>query len=639
MGIDQHLFLDPIDEELICSICSDVYDTPVTGCEQGHLFCESCLRQWISVRTSRHAASTSASASVPSTSTCPCPIDRHPLHTQLTRVRTVENIVSKLIVTCRYACNDEDDVLCTWTGPYRDLQSHITTCEWAPVECPNKGCQWSTSPDPTSNKIIKIASSHTHHPIPSTSIISLHTHSSHRTSLLREIHRSRSSRSSSPHIKRSHSPSSPHSRKRQRISLESPLSVSSSSSSSSSTTSSPIPLLIHTSSPSSSPMPLPEVSSPSSLSISTSSHASVSHSPIISSSPPPCPSSPTLRRRSLASHLTECHYRHITCTSCSSTCRFMDYDSHLLSSCPQTLIPCPNATSGCTANFPRIQQDSHLETCTYHIIPCLFANAGCTHRGIRSTMEQHLSENMTQHLSLVMIQNNKLQQEIQTLTSQQQTTTATIAALDTTCTELRRRLRHHTDECTTSHRSWDTRMNTWESTQSQRWLLNDARTRELTLYRDSNSARLLLMETRLLAQQNTQSMIYGGYEWSISNFSSYLTRPHFTVSSPSFEIAGKRFLMHLVRSATTPDQVGLFLHLQSGKSATITFTVTLLELGRTTEQQHIRRESTQVYDPEHSSWGYPNFISWQQFTAGRYYQTSDDIGYITLALSFNPIEI
>lgn len=45
-GFDQNIFLDTINPDFICSICSNVVRDPQECTVCGTLFCSSCLKRW-----------------------------------------------------------------------------------------------------------------------------------------------------------------------------------------------------------------------------------------------------------------------------------------------------------------------------------------------------------------------------------------------------------------------------------------------------------------------------------------------------------------------------------------------------------------------------------------------------------------
>ena len=47
MGIDTALSIDKLDDEFVCSICTDILVNPVEIKSCQHIFCESCIREWI----------------------------------------------------------------------------------------------------------------------------------------------------------------------------------------------------------------------------------------------------------------------------------------------------------------------------------------------------------------------------------------------------------------------------------------------------------------------------------------------------------------------------------------------------------------------------------------------------------------
>ena len=80
MGFPIDLFQDPVDDELICSICMEVFDEPVQD-EEEHIFCKSCINKWL--ETSHK-----------------CPLDRKILHTYKLKpaTRVVSNLLAKYLI-------------------------------------------------------------------------------------------------------------------------------------------------------------------------------------------------------------------------------------------------------------------------------------------------------------------------------------------------------------------------------------------------------------------------------------------------------------------------------------------------------------------------------------------------------------
>lgn len=116
MGYAVHRFPIPIDENLVCGICSAVLDTAVlTPC--GHSFCQLCLDTWLAR---------------PGPGSCPeCrgrvgPTDARP-------ILAVRNLINSLDIECEYRPRGCPSVL-----RLDNLSGHLHLCPYAPVEC--AGC-------------------------------------------------------------------------------------------------------------------------------------------------------------------------------------------------------------------------------------------------------------------------------------------------------------------------------------------------------------------------------------------------------------------------------------------------------------------------------------------------------------------
>jgi len=127
-------FLENVDEEFLCSICTNVLKNP-HSCQQGHTFCLDCITQWLQNKSS-------------------CPSGRKALKvSQLTKVRPMENMINRLMVRCvnadvknnrrkrrKLSASAAESEGCSWTGRLQDRERHSKTCNYALVNCSKEGC-------------------------------------------------------------------------------------------------------------------------------------------------------------------------------------------------------------------------------------------------------------------------------------------------------------------------------------------------------------------------------------------------------------------------------------------------------------------------------------------------------------------
>ena len=121
--IDPVLVDSGCDENLVCGVCTLVLRVPMSGCPQGHTFCERCYRTHLIERPT-------------------CPTCRHSVTPDgLVRNRPIENMV----LTLRVACSHSDPSVyltpCGWKGTLGELDAHLgSSCPNEPVSCPHAGC-------------------------------------------------------------------------------------------------------------------------------------------------------------------------------------------------------------------------------------------------------------------------------------------------------------------------------------------------------------------------------------------------------------------------------------------------------------------------------------------------------------------
>ena len=90
------------------------------ACNEGHLFCKSCIDQWVNVygRTT-------------------CPEGRQPLLAgNLRNIIAFDAVVDGLRIFCR-----RREFGCTWTGPFQYSRYHEDSCLYEEVGCTHLGCK------------------------------------------------------------------------------------------------------------------------------------------------------------------------------------------------------------------------------------------------------------------------------------------------------------------------------------------------------------------------------------------------------------------------------------------------------------------------------------------------------------------
>ncbi|XP_031351931.1 TNF receptor-associated factor 4 isoform X2 [Photinus pyralis] len=123
-----------------------------------------------------------------------------------------------------------------------------------------------------------------------------------------------------------------------------------------------------------------------------------------------------VQRRILSQHKTsDCFKRLVACRYCKKDFIADTMAAHHIK-CGSVPVGCPNRCE--TTNLTREDMELHLkEECTISVLSCSFKEAGCRFKGPRFSIDKHLEESSSQHLSLVCNLVNKQQHQIASLKS------------------------------------------------------------------------------------------------------------------------------------------------------------------------------------------------------------------------------
>jgi hypothetical protein len=117
-GYDDSRFEKDVDENFHCSICYNVLKEPRMCRNNEHVFCLACISEHLKVNSQ----------------TCP-ECNEHLSVDTLRRPRVVNNMLSKLKINCDYANRGCPELNCV-----ADLDTHVSSCGFAPVLCSNAEC-------------------------------------------------------------------------------------------------------------------------------------------------------------------------------------------------------------------------------------------------------------------------------------------------------------------------------------------------------------------------------------------------------------------------------------------------------------------------------------------------------------------
>lgn len=90
--------------------------------------------------------------------------------------------------------------------------------------------------------------------------------------------------------------------------------------------------------------------------------------------------------KDVQSHSTQCDYRIVVCSSCSSKVTFKKLVDHISQVCPKSLVKCPNQ---CNKEIYRMNLSKHNFECENIEVDCLLSSIGCNFRGKRSEITVH----------------------------------------------------------------------------------------------------------------------------------------------------------------------------------------------------------------------------------------------------------
>ena len=109
-----------------------------------------------------------------------------------------------------------------------------------------------------------------------------------------------------------------------------------------------------------------------------------------------------MKRDDLVNHEEkECPLRPYTCQYCGDEGSYSRITGSHYCKCPRYPVPCPNECDP-KKTIPRKEVDAHIKNdCPLEPVACELCWAGCTARPQRKDIEQHITSNQIQHLTLL----------------------------------------------------------------------------------------------------------------------------------------------------------------------------------------------------------------------------------------------
>ena len=118
-GYDDSRFENVVDENFHCSICYNVLKEPRMCRNNEHIFCRACISEHLKVNSE----------------TCPECNEHLSLDTLRKAPRVLRNCLSKLKINCDHASRGCPQFTCL-----EELETHVSSCGYAPVMCSNAEC-------------------------------------------------------------------------------------------------------------------------------------------------------------------------------------------------------------------------------------------------------------------------------------------------------------------------------------------------------------------------------------------------------------------------------------------------------------------------------------------------------------------
>lgn len=139
MGFDSRLFVEPVHEDYLCNICSDVLKKPLQ-CANGHCFCSTCIHEWVASNKKDDLLCPQCEPATEAKNMSKKKKAAHFCHNT-----ALASVLQRLKVGCPTILEAKDDTdgvdgLCRWQGQLQERLAHIAICSYAKTTCPSQHC-------------------------------------------------------------------------------------------------------------------------------------------------------------------------------------------------------------------------------------------------------------------------------------------------------------------------------------------------------------------------------------------------------------------------------------------------------------------------------------------------------------------